>query len=326
MDLKRSYFEDIQLLHGKSRKIAFALLLAALAFMPFTIQDYYLYMLNLIAVNTLVAIGLNILVGYTGQISMGHAGFFAIGAYTEALLILKCGVPMAVALPAAGLVAGLFGFLLGLPALRLSGPYLAIATLGFGMAVTQIIGHWDVFGGRMGLVVPKPAFLQAVLSSDQRLYIIIMPITVCLTLVAAGLMKSAVGRSFIAVRDNEIAAETMGINLMRAKTLSFAVSAFYTGIAGGLMAHLLGFINPDIFNLILSIQFLAMVVVGGLGSILGSVLGAILMTILPQLLSGFPNIPMIVYGAIMVLIIIFEPMGLRGRWLKSKIYFKTWPF
>lgn len=326
MDLVRSYFEDIRLLRGLPQKIAFVLLMAALAATPFFIKDFYLYMISLIAVHAIVAMGLNILVGYTGQISLGHAGFFAIGAYTESLLIIKFNLPMAVTLPAAGLVAAAFGFLVGLPSLRLKGPYLAIATLGFGMAVTQIIGHWDVFGGRMGLNVPQPQFLAQALSGDQRKYLVIIPACVVLTILAAGLMKSATGRSFIAVRDNEIAAETMGINLMKTKTLAFAVSAFYTGVAGGLMAHLLGFINPDIFNLILSIQFLAMVVVGGLGSILGSILGAILMTILPQLLSGFQNLPLILYGAIMVLIIIFEPLGLRGRWLKIKIYWKTWPF
>lgn len=326
MDMKRDYYEDIQLLDSKVLWFWFLTLLAALLVFPFLAPNYYIYMVNYMAINVIVTLGLNILVGYTGQISLGHAGFFAIGAYITVLSMTALHLPFLVALVLGAFVAALFGFILGLPALRLEGPYLAIATLGFGMAVTQIIGHWDVFGGRMGLNVPQPQFLAQALSGDQRKYLVIIPVCVVLTILAAGLMKSATGRSFIAVRDNEIAAETMGINLMKTKTLAFAVSAFYTGVAGGLMAHLLGFINPDIFNLILSIQFLAMVVVGGLGSILGSILGAILMTILPQLLSGFQNLPLILYGAIMVLIIIFEPLGLRGRWLKIKIYWKTWPF
>lgn len=326
MDLKRSYRKDLKLFESKTQLVAFIILMLVLAVLPFALQDFYLYMLSLIAVNALVAIGLNILVGYTGQISLGHAGFFAVGAYTQAFLVIKAGIPFPVALPLAGLAAAAFGILLALPALRLTGPYLAIATLGFGMAITQVIGHSELFGGRMGLTVPKPSFLAEMFTDDQRLYMVIIPLTVILTIMAYNLMRSRVGRAMVAVRDSDIAAETMGINLVVTKSLSFAVSAFYTGIAGGLMAHLLGFINPDIFNLMLSIQFLAMVVVGGLGSILGSILGAILMTILPQALSSVKNIPLIIYGAIMVLIIMIEPLGMRGRWLKMKIYWKKWPF
>jgi branched-chain amino acid transport system permease protein len=326
MDLKRSYREDLKLFESRSHLAAFVVLLVVLAVLPFAIQDFYLYMVSLIATNVLVAIGLNILVGYTGQISLGHAGFFAIGAYTQALLVTKAGLPFMLALPVAGFASAWFGVLLALPALRLTGPYLAIATLGFGMAITQIIGHTEFFGGRNGIQVPKPEFLTAMLTADQRMYIVIVPITVVLSIAAYNLMRSRVGRAMVAVRDSDIAAETMGINLVLTKSLSFAVSAFFTGIAGGLMAHLLGFINPDIFNLMLSIQFLAMVVVGGLGSILGSVLGAILMTLLPQLLSGVKDIPLIIYGAIMVGIVMLEPLGLRGRWLKMKIYWKKWPF
>ena len=274
----------------------------------------------------MVAIGLNILVGYTGQISLGHAGFFAIGAYTQALLIGKAGFHWAMALPFAGLVAAVFGFLLALPALRLTGPYLAIATLGFGMAVTQIIGHAKFFGGRMGLRVPELAVVEGTLTTEQWNYLIIIPITVLMTIAAVNLMKSRVGRAMVAVRDSDIAAEAMGINLLITKSLAFGVSAFYTGIAGALMAHRLTFINPEGFNLLMSIEFLAMVVVGGLGSILGSVLGAVLLTILPVALSAVRHIPDIVYGGIMMLVIMVEPLGLRGRWLKIKIYWKKWPF
>jgi len=326
MDLKRSYSEDLKLLDGGAQWASFCVLMVLLAIAPFALQDFYLYMLNLIAVHCLVAIGLNLLVGYAGQISLGHAGFFALGAYTQALLVIKLGLPFVLALPCAGLVAAAFGFLLGLPALRLTGPYLAIATLGFGMAVTQLIGTTHFFGGRMGLNVPRPDFLADALSTDQRLYLVIVPLTVGLTIAAVNLTKSRVGRAFVAVRDSDIAAEAIGVNLTATKTLAFAISAFYTGVAGGLMAMLLGFINPESFNLIMSITFLAMVVVGGLGSILGSILGATLLTVLPQALSSYQNVPPILIGAIMILIVIFEPLGLRGRWLKTKIYFKTWPF
>lgn len=326
MDLKRSYQEDMRLCKSRAEWVAFIALLLVLAVAPFAIQDYYLSILCHIAINVLVAIGLNVLVGYTGQISLGHAGFFAIGAYTQALLIVKAGFPWAVALPFAGLVSAGFGFILALPALRLSGPYLAIATLGFGMAVTQIIGHADFFGGRMGLKVPDLTIVEGALTTDQWNYLIIIPITVVMTIAAVNLMKSRVGRAMVAVRDSDIAAEAMGINLLVTKSLAFAVSAFYTGVAGALMAHRLSFINPEGFNLLLSIEFLAMVVVGGLGSILGSVLGAILMTILPLALTAVRHIPDIVYGGIMMLVIMVEPLGLRGRWLKIKIYWKKWPF
>jgi branched-chain amino acid transport system permease protein len=345
LDLKKSYREDLQLFQNKSSLIAFLSLMLGLVVFPIIALRvaggaYYINVVNLIAINVIVAIGLNILVGYTGQVSLGHAGFYAIGAYAQAMLVTKAGVPFPVALLIAGLLAGAFGLLLGLPSLRLEGPYLAIATLGFGMAVTQIIGRLDFLGGRMGLTVPGPGFvdwLKGVIGSrvsaeravDAPLYAIYMiaiPLTVLLAIAAVNLMKSKIGRAFVAIRDSDISAEAIGVNLTRYKTLAFAVSAFFTGVAGGLYSHAMGFINPESFDLRLSITFLAMVVVGGLGSILGSILGAILMTILPLSLTAVRDVPEIIYGAIMILIILFEPLGLRGRWLKLKSYWKTWPF
>lgn len=345
MDLKKSYREDLALFQSRTGFVSFLCLVGVLAVFPLVAVNvaggaYYTTVVNLVAINAIVAVGLNILVGYTGQISLGHAGFFAIGAYTQALLVMKTGVPFLVALPAAGIVAALFGLLLGLPALRLEGPYLAIATLGFGVAVTQVIGRLEFLGGRMGLAVPATGFtnwLQGLMrdylpdgkAADApfySMYLVIVPLTVLLTVVAVNLMRSRVGRAFVAIRDSEIAAETMGVNLTRYKTAAFAVSAFYTGIAGALYTHALGFINPESFDLRLSITFLAMVVVGGLGSILGSHLGAILMTLLPLSLTAVRDVPEIIYGGILILVILFEPLGLRGRWLKMKIFWKKWPF
>jgi branched-chain amino acid transport system permease protein len=277
-------------------------------------------MANYMAIHIIVTLGLNILVGYTGQISLGHAGFFALGAYFTVLSMTHLHLPFL-------FIAAFFGFILGLPALRLEGPYLAIATLGFGMAITQVIGRWQVFGGRMGLEAP--------------------PLTLFMILAARNLMKTKVGRAFIAIRDSDIAAETMGVNLVYYKTLAFAVSAFYAGVAGGLFAFLLGFINPSTFNFILSIYFLAFVIVGGLGSIFGSIMGGIVMTWLmltldkiqelPHIgtalvsfskgwmsLTGLPNVSSIVFGLIIVLIVVFEPLGLYGFWIRTKIYWKTW--
>jgi len=353
MDMKRDYYEDIQLLDSKVLWFWFMVLIASLIILPFLIPNYYIYMANYMAINIIVTVGLNILIGYAGQISLGHAGFFAIGAYMTVLSMTVLHLPFLLALVVAAMIAAFFGFILGLPALRLEGPYLAIATLGFGMAITQVIGRWQIFGGRMGLEAPPLNLCQPfgsyILESDRQLYFLIVPIAFLLTMAARNLMKTRVGRAFIAIRDSDIAAETMGVNLVFYKTLAFAVSAFYAGIAGGLMAFLLGFINPSSFTFILSIYFLAFVIVGGLGSIFGSIMGGVVMTWLmltldkiqelPHLgallmtfserwmnLAGLPNIASIVFGLIIILIVVFEPLGLYGFWIRTKIYWKTWPF
>ncbi len=356
MDMRRDYYEDIQLLDSKALWFWFLMLIASLIILPFLVPSYYVYIANYMAINVIVAVGLNILVGYTGQISLGHAGFFAIGSYFTVLSVTNLHLPFLLALLLAAIIAAFFGFLLGLPALRLKGPYLAIATLAFGMAITQVIGRWQIFGGRMGLEVPSPT-LQGLLfsdgayllESDRELYFLILPIAFVLTMAARNLMKTKVGRAFIAIRDSDIAAETMGVNLVYYKTLAFAISAFYTGIAGGLYAILIGFINPSSFSFVLSIYFLAFVIVGGLGSIFGSIMGGVVMTwlilrldkvqelpYLGSILSAFsdrwmsviglPNISSIVLGLIIILIVVFEPLGLYGFWIRTKIYWKTWPF
>jgi branched-chain amino acid transport system permease protein len=350
MDIKRDYYEDIQLLDSKVLWFWFLMLIAALITFPFVASNYYIYMANYMAINILVTVGLNILVGYTGQISLGHAGFFAIGAFVTVLLMGEFSFPFFAALAVSGLIAAVFGFLIGLPALRLEGPYLAIATLGFGMAITHIIGRWDIFGGRMGIQAPPLKLLGLFpITTDRGLYFIIVTVTFLLTWAARNLMKTKVGRAFIAIRDSDIAAATMGVNLTYYKTLAFAISAFYTGIAGGLMAFMLGFINPSSFNFILSIYFLAFVIVGGVGTIFGSIMGGFVMTWLILMLdkvqdlpyiggmlmtiserwmsvTGIHNVSSIILGLIIVLIVVFEPLGLYGFWIRTKIYWKTWPF
>jgi branched-chain amino acid transport system permease protein len=356
MDMKRDYYEDIQLF--KSRVVLFwsAAFLLFLLTLPLYLPQYHFYLLNLIMVHVILAVGLNILVGYTGQISLGHAGFFAIGAYGTALLILKLQLPFLLALPLAGFIAAFFGFILGLPALRLEGPYLSIATLGFGLTVLQIIGHLDFFGGRTGIQAPPldlgvpQAGFSLILTTDMGKYYLILIVTVLLVIAARNLMKTRVGRAFTAIRDSDIAAEVIGVNLTAYKTLSFAISAFYAGIAGGLFGFVLGFFNPEPFNLILSIIFLVMIVVGGLGSIVGAVMGAVLITWLqfsflknvkemPYIgdflvaisnrwltVVGLENFASIILGLIMIGIIIFEPLGMYGAWLRIKKYWRTWPF
>lgn len=351
MDMKRDYYEDVQLFESKTVLFWTSAFLVFIFTLPAYLPPYHFYLLNLILVHVILAVGLNILVGYTGQISLGHAGFFAIGAYGTALLMMKLDLPFVLALPMAGFIAAFFGFILGLPALRLEGPYLSIATLGFGLTVMQIIGHWDFFGGRTGIQVPPLDLgFGYILQSDISKYYLILIITVLLVIAARNLMKTRVGRAFVAIRDSDIAAEVIGVNLTAYKTLSFAISAFYAGVAGGLFGFVLGFFNPEPFNLILSIIFLVMIVVGGLGSILGAILGASLITILQfSLLKniqempfvgdflvavsnqwftvvGLENFGSIVLGLIMIGIVIFEPLGMYGIWLRIKKYWKTWPF
>ncbi len=349
MDMKRDYYEDVKLFTSGVVFFWFMVLMAFLAAYPFLVKNYYVYVANYIAINIIVVIGLNILVGYTGQISLGHAGFFAIGAYGTVILMTKLGFPFLLALPVSALIASAFGFLLGLPALRLEGPYLSIATLGFGLTITRVIGKIEFFGGRQGLHTPDLVIGPWHLKSDRDFYYLLVVITVMMTIGARNLIKTRVGRAFVAIRDADIAAETMGVNLVFYKTLSFAVSAFYTGIAGGLYAFVLRFIEPEVFSLFMSIMFLAMVVVGGLGSIMGSIAGACLLgwldlqlrniLSLPYIgawlknlsesyfsITGVSNIQFIVFGLIMVLIMLFEPLGIFGFWIRTKKYWKTWPF
>ncbi len=349
MDMKRNYYEDIQLFSSGVIVFWFTLFMAFLVAFPFLFKNYYVYIANYVAINIIVVIGLNILVGYTGLISLGHAGFFAIGAYGTIIFMTQGSLPFLLALPLAALVAALFGFLLGLPALRLEGPYLTIATLGFGLTITQLIGRIELFGGRQGLHAPDIVIGPWQIKSDRDFYYLLIPLTVLLTLAARNLIKTKVGRAFIAIRDADIAAETIGVNLVYYKTMAFAVSAFYAGIAGGLYAFVLRFIEPEIFTLLMSIMFLAMVVVGGIGSIMGSVVGACLLSwmdlqlrnilSIPYIgewlealsknyfsITGVSNIQFIIFGAIMVLIMLFEPLGIYGLWIRTKTYWKTWPF
>ncbi|HOO44693.1 MAG TPA: branched-chain amino acid ABC transporter permease [Deltaproteobacteria bacterium] len=356
MDMKRDYYEDIELFSSGTILFWSVALLIALFTLPMYIPSYYIYLINIILVHVILAVGLNILVGFTGQISLGHAGFFAIGAYGTALLMTHLHIPFFAALILAGLISAFFGFIIGLPALRLEGPYLAIATLGFGLSIMHVIGTWDIFGGRMGIHTPPldlgipQAGISLVLKTDVSIYYLILAITIIMVIGARNLMKTRVGRAFVAIRDDDIAAEVMGVNLTIYKTMSFAVSAFYAGVAGGLYGFVLSFFDPFAFNLILSIIFLVMVVVGGLGSVLGAIMGATLITYLqydllknvgemPYLgdllvsisrkwftVIGLENFGSIALGLIMLGIVIFEPLGMYGIWIRIKKYWKTWPF
>ncbi|MBI4987158.1 MAG: branched-chain amino acid ABC transporter permease [Rhodocyclales bacterium] len=354
MDMKRSYYEDLRLFDTLPLSLWLGVAVLALAAAPAVFGNYPLYVIGYIAINVIVALGLNVLVGYTGQISLGHAGFFAIGAYAVTMLA-NAGLPILPALLLAGLIAAAFGFLLGLPALRLEGPYLAVVTLGFGLTVETIFAKAAFFGGATGPAVPAfDLVLVPGFSREQNLYLLIVATAGLSLLAVRNLMHTRVGRAFVAIRDSDIAASCAGVDLTYYKTLAFAVSAFFTGLGGGLFAFHLGQVDPTTFNLMLSILFLAMVVIGGVGSILGSVLGAVVISLLNLKLkglkmadfeqlplighelagflgrnfmeTGMANIQFIVYGTILVLIMLFEPLGLYGIWIRTKRYWRTWPF
>ncbi len=325
-DLRERYEEDLALVRGAPAWLALVLALGGLAVLPWAAPGYVVFTAILVAVNSIIAVGLNLLTGYTGQISLGHAGFVAIGAYTAGLLMGRLGAPWWAAWPAAGLVAAAFGFLVGLPALRLTGPYLTIATLGFGIAVHQVLTNWEALsGGRMGLPVPPLAQWPAWLSAQQRLYYLAAASAVVLIWVAVNLTRSHVGRAFVALRDSDIAAEVVGVNLTRYKTLAFAVSAFYAGVAGALFAQALRHLEPQSFTLVESILYFAMIVIGGLGSIPGAVIGAAVLTVLPQQLTLLREWVPVIFGSAIILMMVAEPRGLYGRWLRIRLYFKTWP-
>lgn len=307
--------------------IAVFLLPTWLGVIPGIPLGYVLYLVSLGLIYAIVALGLNLLFGYAGQFSLGHAGFFAIGAYTSAILTARAGVPFIIALLAAGFFTAAIGFLLGLPALRLTGLYLAIATLGFGLAIPQLIlwlREWT--GGSMGLhslpsaTIPLGPFPAIIFRTDQEYYYLALVVLIAMTILARNIVNSDTGRAFIAIRDSEIAARAMGVDRVRYKTTAFALSAFYAGIGGGLYAHLLHGISPEDFTVYLSIDFVTMVVLGGLGSVSGALYGAFLLTLLQNLLTRLPilnefkNLYVVVLGVILILTVSFFPRGIAGAW------------
>jgi branched-chain amino acid transport system permease protein len=338
---KQSYAADAALFDTRTQQ-AWALfgLLTLLAF-PFIASEYWLYLACLVAINIASAMGLNILTGYTGLVSLGQAAFMGLGAYTVAILQLRYGTPLIVNLLAGGTVAMAAGVLVGLPSLRVKGLYLAIATIAAGVIAHFAFSHFAALtGGTSGLSVPPAQVFGRELDTTFELYWVIVPVTLLLLLGAANLFRTRIGRAFIAIRDRDISAEVLGIPLLRYKLLSFAISSFYAGVAGGLFAYFFRAVTPESFPLLMSIFFLAAVIVGGMGTVLGSVLGAVFMTLVPELLkivvgwfaadgSATPvlaPIRTVVFGALIVLFLIFEPHGLAEMWRRARRVFHLWPF
>jgi branched-chain amino acid transport system permease protein len=333
---KTSYLDDIRLFQHGGEVFWYSLLGLAVLAGPWLLPVFYVGELIQIFVLAIAGVGLMLLIGYTGLVSLGHGAFMAIGAYTNTYLITK-GVPFLVAFPAAGIAALLAGIIIAMPANRMSGIYLAIATLAFSQIVEQIIIRWEpVTRGFQGMPVPPPDLLGQPLTQGWQLYYLCLAVLVLAVLAAINLVRSPTGRALVAIRDSEISAQSLGVHLFRYKTAVFALSACITGLAGALLAHRMRFISPDAFNFLLSIQLLLMVVVGGLGSIHGAILGAIFVGGLPQALALMrdylptaiartPGLEPCLFGLVMVLIVLFEPLGLYGRWLKTKAFFDHFP-
>jgi branched-chain amino acid transport system permease protein len=339
---KTRYRDDIKIFQTRFVKAWLVALLLFLLVFPFLASNYLLYTANLCGIAVIGALGLNILSGYTGQISLGHAAFVAVGAYASTILTLKLGVPFWISLPLAGIISAVSGLIIAIPCLRLRGLYLAIATFAFHFIVEYTIIHWNsLTNGTGGLTVPEPSIFGYLLDSDRKIYYMILFIVICAALFAKNLFRTETGRAFIAIRDNDISAEVIGIDITKYKIRSFMVSSFYAGIAGGLYAVCFSFIGPEHFTFLMTIEYLAMVLVGGVGTISGTVFGALFMTILPEGIRFVKDIfgqdyPFLVtrladfqagcYGLVIILFLIFEPTGLFGVWVKVRNYWKGWPY
>jgi branched-chain amino acid transport system permease protein len=296
------------------RRIALGLAVVAALGWPLVAPKYLVFLGTLVAVNAIVAIGLNLLSGYTNQLSFGHAGFLAIGAYVAALLTLQVpALPVPLTLLAAGLATALVGLALGIPCLRLEGLYLAMATLAFGFVVTEAITNLDwLTRGNDGLRVPVARLGPWTLDTDAARYYLAVAVAAAMILAALNVAATRTGRAFLAIRTSEIAAQASGINAAAYKTIAFVLSAFYTGVAGGLFAFGVGFLSPDAFDVFLSVDFLVMIILGGLGSVLGSVAGAAIVTVLNDSLAGFQAFRPLIFGAIMIICMLFMPGGLAA--------------
>jgi branched-chain amino acid transport system permease protein len=334
---KTDYAQDIRLARHGGHVFWYGLLMAMLLAAPLLLPEYLLAQLTFILIYGIVGLGLMLLAGFTGLFSLGHAAFFGVGAYAQAVLTgMAWPFPLAL-LVGAGLSAAV-GIVVGLPALRVKGIYLGIATLSFGFIVEEAFARWEsVTGGNAGKTVGAVKMFGWSADGPTPFYFVCLVTAMLTTLACLNLLRSPTGRAFVAIRDSEISAQSMGIHLARYKTLSFAISAALAGIGGALYAHQIRFLSPDQFNIIQSIDLLLMVVIGGLGSIHGAFLGAIFLIGLPQAISAVkdylpetigqaPGLKAVVYGAVLIGFVLFEPLGLYGRWVKVRTYLQLFPF
>jgi len=355
---KTAYEHDLGLFRDPVQRRWYAALLAGVILLPLAVPAY-LSDISLVFIYGLCGLSLMVLAGYTGLVSLGHAAFLGIGAYAHVYFVQDLGLPWIVAVALASVLSAASGVLVGLPALRMTGVYLTIATLAFALIIQEVFTRWDrVTHGLKGRPVDKPVLFGVSFATDWAFYFLCLAVLIAGLWLTANLLRSPTGRAWVAIRDSEIAAQSMGVHLARYKTLAFAYSAGLMGAAGALFAHKIGFLAPDIFSVLLSIQFLLMVVVGGLGSLHGALYGAVFVALLPVLISEArdhvpawaghaaaalgkgvgdavyqsldrfvkqPGLEPGVFGLILVLFILFEPLGIYGRWRKIWLYFSTFP-
>jgi branched-chain amino acid transport system permease protein len=347
-----SYEGDMALYILPLAKITAWGIVALLVLLPLLLQlahdEHTMSIITTIALAAIGAIGLNILTGYAGQISLGHGAFMAVGGYTAAILTTRYGMPFWFGIVAGGCMAALAGTLFGIPSLRIKGLYLAIATLAAQLIIEWTINHvtWISGGSQSSIYVQNPTFLGLEFNNEFRRYYLILFFFLLAFFGAQNLVRSRVGRAFIAVRDRDVAAEIIGVNIFKYKLLAFAVSSFYAGVAGALWTYYLRIANYENFTLVVSIEYLAMVIIGGLGSVLGAVLGAIFIKLLPIVLDlsvvsisqkvfgiayegvadFLANFQLFVFGALIIIFLIVEPEGLARLWENIKRYFRQWPY
>jgi branched-chain amino acid transport system permease protein len=338
--LKESYIADAALFDSRTQRIWLAMAGALLLLFPFMASDYWLYLACLVSINVAGATGLNILTGYTGLVSLGQAAFMGLGAYTVAIVQARWDTPVLFNLLAGGFVAMLGGIVVGLPSLRVKGLYLAIATIAASFIAHFLFANLKLTGGTAGLTLQPATVFGVALDTSFRLYWVIVPVTLLMLLGAANLFRTRIGRAFIAIRDRDISAEVLGIPLLRYKLLSFGLSSFYAGVAGGLWAYFFRVVTPESFPLLMSIFFLAAIIVGGMGSILGGILGAVFMTMVPELLKLIVDllpggselavflspVRTMVFGLLIIVFLVFEPQGLAEMWRRLRRFFHLWPF
>jgi branched-chain amino acid transport system permease protein len=334
---RTNYRQDIRAWRHSGDVFWYGLLIAAVLIIPFVMGEFYVGELGGVFIFAIAGVGLMLLVGYTGLISLGHAAFLGIGAYVNSVLLAQ-GVPFLVTLPVAGLFTALCGAAIGRPTLRMSGLYLAIATLSFGSIVGTVFQKWNaVTGGFDGFAVPTPYVFGISVEGATGVYYTSFAVLLFVLWISINLLRSPIGRAMVAIRDSEVSAQSMGIHLAKYKTLAFAVSAGITGLAGALFAHYVRFLAPDAFDVLLSVQFLTIVFVGGLGSLRGAIFGAIFVRLLPQAIAivrddlpfgigRLPGLEPSLFGLVLVLVILFQPGGINGLWLKIKLWFQAYPF
>ncbi len=333
---KTSYRVDIRMFEFQRDAYWYVALVAALLAVPLFADNYTLSQLTFVFVYGIVGVGMMLLAGYTGLLSLGHAAFLGVGAYTAAVL-QSMGVDFSVALVAAAALTAAFGVAVGLPALRLYGIYLAIATLAFAFIVEQVMGRWEsLTHGHKGMFVKAPALFGVPVDSVWKLYLLTLALALIGTLAARNLLRSPTGRAMIAIRDSETAARSMGVNVAWVKTLAFAISAAYAGVAGALLAHALRYVSPGQFSAGVSIELLILVFIGGIGSLRGAHLGAVFVVVLPQVVallkdwlpegvSGLSGLQSALFGLALLLFILFEPGGLNALWLRLRYYLEMFP-